>query len=719
MELENTIRTVEIDHPELIETLTAMGGAPTETSPPGVEIIPVEEALQPLQESINQLETQISNFMINAFQPTNKVLTKEKKEIFAILSPSLNCLKKEFRLPHRADLKPMEGRDAHDGWIYLRDSYKKLVKALRRATLEMEKGSNSDASETLKWTDEEIQQGSYLIRLSTIRLLLVGILVRTLYSSVLTKAQMEFAHKPYNQAFEALKKYKIAQKLRTARRQARNSPMKQQRALELLEEEEAQYQEVEDRWDKEADLWERRRGGMSRHTLLEQQKVLNKDLGVPYLERMMLPAVTEKVIDVVLELLDFVPKPEQVEATLPNHEQEAEEVAESVANDLIKIRESLEVKIRSDNEEDNNYFQSTPKKKGVSFDDKLGQSVLLHTNTSMCIMISRLEKVYAQAQENANEAKLEILKATLRAAERKASSIDLHSGNSEELSEACTLTDRLDELSIEVTAFVNLEEKKEMRVKEEEKRRNIMVTKALPAGKIPVFNGNREDYFEWASLFQAQCPPTISSVMRANHLRQSIKDPVTQDLIKGCQTAEEIERVLKQHFGNKNEELSRLLTQIDNIPVPKNRSEEFYNIQEIQKLYRKLKVIGEESTMDKIRLSKLVHDIFLQTTKEEFETELYEKREELIKDYTIDHGLEESIVRDLALDDMTKELDIPREEYSSMFWKFLGKKANVLGRMRGAANATGLLMSNPRQIGNFRGNNIDLEAESTDGQLRN
>ena len=164
-----------------------------------------------------------------------------------------------------------------------------------------------------------------------------------------------------------------------------------------------------------------------------------------------------------------------------------------------------------------------------------------------------------------------------------------------------------------------------------------MVTKALPAGKIPVFNGNREDYFEWASLFQAQCPPTISSVMRANHLRQSIKDPVTQDLIKGCQTAEEIERVLKQHFGNKNEELSRLLTQIDNIPVPKNRSEEFYNIQEIQKLYRKLKVIGEESTMDKIRLSKLVHDIFLQTTKEEFETELYEKREELIKDYTIDH----------------------------------------------------------------------------------
>ena len=85
MELENTIRTVEIDHPELIETLTAMGGAPTETSPPGVEIIPVEEALQPLQESINQLETQISNFMINAFQPTNKVLTKEKKEIFGYI----------------------------------------------------------------------------------------------------------------------------------------------------------------------------------------------------------------------------------------------------------------------------------------------------------------------------------------------------------------------------------------------------------------------------------------------------------------------------------------------------------------------------------------------------------------------------------------------------------------------------------------------------------
>ena len=716
MELENTIRTVEIDHPELIETLTKMGGAPSEDSPPGVGIIPVEEALEPLQESMNQLETQISNFMINGFQPTNKALTKEKKEILAILSPSLNGLKKEFRLPHRADLKPREGRDAHDGWIHLKDSYQRLVKALRTATLEMEKGSNSDASETLKWSDEEIQQGSYLIRLSSIRLLLVGILVRTLYSSVLTKAQMEFAHKPYNQAFDTLTKYKIAQKLRTARRQVRSSPMRRQKALELLEEEEARYQEVEDRWDKEADLWERRRGDISRHTLLEQQRVLNKDLGLPYLETVMLPAVTEKVIDVVLELLDFVPKPEQVEATLPNHEQEAEEAAETIGNDLNKIRESLEVKIRPDNEEDNDYFQSTPKKKAVSFDDKLGQSVLLHTNTSLSIMISRLEKVYAQAQENTNEVHLEILKATLKAAERKASSIDLNSGNSEEVSEACTLTDRLDELSIELTAFVNIQEKKAIRMKEEEKSRNIMVAKALPAGKIPLFNGNREDYFEWVTLFQAQCPPTISSVMRANHLREAIKDPITQDLIKGCQTAEEIERVLKGHFGNKNEELARLLAQIDNIPVPKNRTEEFYNIQELKKLHRKLKVLGEESTIDKIRLTKLVHDIFMHGTKEEFEKVLYEKREELIQDYSLNYGVEEDAVRDLALGEMTRELEISREDFSTTFWKFLDKKADVGGRMRGAASATGLLMNNPRPSGNFRSNRIDPPTELNDGQ---
>ena len=716
MELENILRAVEVDHPELMEALTAMEGVSAEASSPGIEIIPVEEALHPLQESLDQLQTQTFNFITNAFQTTNKALTKEKKEIFGLLSPSLIGLKKEFRLPNRADLKPKEGRDAHDGWIYFRDSYQQLVRALRTTTLEMEKGSTSDVSETLKWSNEDIQQGSEMMKLSTVRLLLIGILVRTLYSSVLTKAQIEFAHRPYKQAFEALKTYRIAQKLRTAKRQARNSPVRQQKALELLKEEEARYKEVEDRWDKEADLWEKRRGNLSSHTFLEQQKVLNKDLGVSYLEEMMLPAVTETVVAVVEDLLDFVPRPEDIEAALPLHEQEAEEKAESIGNDLNNIHEGLEVKTKPDNEEAYNYFQSTPKKKIVSFDEKLGQSILLHTNTSLSIMIAKLEKVYAQAKENTTEVKLEILKATLKAAERKSGSIDLSSGNSEELSEACTLTDKLDELSIEVTAFVNIVEKKERRMKEEEKSRNLMVAKALPAGKLPTFNGNREDYFEWVTLFQAQCPPTISSVMRANHLRQAIQDPITQDLIKGCQTAEEIERVLKQHFGNKDEELARLLAQIDNILVPKNRSEEFYNIQILKKLYRKLKVLGEESTIDKIRLTKLVHDIFLHGTKEEFEKLLYEKREELIQEYTLNHGVEEDAVRDLALGEMTRELEISRDDYSTIFWKFLDKKAEVGGRMRGAASATGLLMNNPRQTGNFRSNKIDPPTELNDGK---
>jgi hypothetical protein len=719
MELENTLRAVEVDHPELIETLTAMGGVTTETPPPGHDVIPMEEALQPLEESMGQLETQTLNFITKAFQPTNKALNKEKKDNLAILSPSLTALKKEFRLPNRADLKPKEGKDAHEGWIDFRNSYHQLVRALIIATSELQKGSSMEVSETLKWSSSDIQQGSRLILLSTIRLLLTGILVRALYSSVLTKAQIEFAHRPYNLAFEALKKYKIAQKLRTARRQARNSPGKRYKALELLGEEEDRFQEVEDKWDKEAGLWERWRygsGDISQHTFLEQQKVLNKDLGISLLEMIMLPAITEKIMDVVMELTDFVPKPEHFEAALPNHEQEAEEIAESIGNDLSKIRESLEVKEKPHTEEGSNYLQSTPKKKAVSFDERLGQSVLLHSITSLGMMTSKLGRVYAQAKENTNEVKLEILKATLKAAERKANSIDLNLGNSEEISEACTLTDKLDELSIEVAAFVNIQERKDRREREEEKSRNIMVAKALPSGKIPPFNGNREDYFEWATLFQAQCPPTISSVMRANHLRQAIKDPITQNLIKGCQTAEEIERVLKRHFGNKNEELARLLAQIDNIPVPKNRSEEFYNIQELKKLHRKLKVLGEESTIDKIRLTKLVHDIFLQGTKEEFEKVLYEKRDELIQEYSLNYGIEEDAARDLALGEMTKELEITKEDYSAIFWKFLDKKADVGGRMRGAASATGLLMNAPRPTGNFRSNTINPPTELVNGQ---
>ena len=719
MELEGIIGAVEVDHAELIVALTAMRGAEPETHPPGMEVIPADEALQPLEESMDQLDAQIFNFMIKAFQQTSKTLTKEKKDNLVILSPSLIGLKKEFRLPNRADLKPKEGRDAQEAWVDFRNSYHQLAHVLTTATLDLGNGSSTEVSETLKWSNFDVQRGSKLILQATIRLLLGGILVRSLYSSVLTKAQIEFAHRSYNLAFEALNKYKVSQKLRTARRQARNSPEKQEKALELLEEEEARFQEVEEKWDREAGLWERWRresGDVSQHTFLEKQKQLNRELGVHFIEGILLPAVTEKVIDIVLEITDFIPKPEQFETLLPNHEQEAEEIAESIGDDLSKIRENLEVKESPRSEEGSTYSHSTPRGKAVSFSERLDQSILSHSITSLSRMVSKLGKVYAQAKETTNEVNLEILKATLKAAERKAISIDLKSGSSGEISEACTLTDKLDELSIEVAAFVSLQEKRDRRIREEEKSRDIMMSKALPAGKIPTFNGNREDYFEWATLFQAQCPPSISSVMRANHLRQALKDPITQNLIKGCQTAEEIERVLKQHFGNKNEELARLLAQIDNIPVPKNRPEEFSNIQELKKLHRKLKVLGEETTIDKIRLTKLVHDIFLQSTKEEFEKILYEKRDELIQEYSLNYGIVEDAARDLALGEMTKELEISKEDYSAIFWKFLDKKADVGGRMRGAASATGLLMGTPRQTGNFRSNRIDPPTEFDNAQ---
>ena len=719
MELEGIIGAVEVDHAELIVALTAMRGAEPETHPPGMEVIPADEALQPLEESMDQLDAQIFNFMIKAFQQTSKTLTKEKKDNLVILSPSLIGLKKEFRLPNRADLKPKEGRDAQEAWVDFRNSYHQLAHVLTTATLDLGNGSSTEVSETLKWSNFDVQRGSKLILQATIRLLLGGILVRSLYSSVLTKAQIEFAHRSYNLAFEALNKYKVSQKLRTARRQARNSPEKQEKALELLEEEEARFQEVEEKWDREAGLWERWRresGDVSQHTFLEKQKQLNRELGVHFIEGILLPAVTEKVIDIVLEITDFIPKPEQFETLLPNHEQEAEEIAESIGDDLSKIRENLEVKESPRSEEGSTYSHSTPRGKAVSFSERLDQSILSHSITSLSRMVSKLGKVYAQAKETTNEVNLEILKATLKAAERKAISIDLKSGSSGEISEACTLTDKLDELSIEVAAFVSLQEKRDRRIREEEKSRDIMMSKALPAGKIPTFNGNREDYFEWATLFQAQCPPSISSVMRANHLRQALKDPITQNLIKGCQTAEEIERILKQHFGNKNEELARLLAQIDNIPVPKNRPEEFGNIQELKKLHRKLKVLGEETTIDKIRLTKLVHDIFLQSTKEEFEKILYEKRDELIQEYSLNYGIVEDAARDLALGEMTKELEISKEDYSAIFWKFLDKKADVGGRMRGAASATGLLMGAPKQTGNFRSNMIDPPTEFYNAQ---
>ena len=117
------------------------------------------------------------------------------------------------------------------------------------------------------WSKEDNQRASELVKLSTIRLLLTNILVKWLYSLVLTKAEVEFEHGSYKQAFEGLKEFRISQKADYGTwRRARNSPSGCDNVWELLLEEDIRYQEVKAKWEREIAKREARRDVISKNT---------------------------------------------------------------------------------------------------------------------------------------------------------------------------------------------------------------------------------------------------------------------------------------------------------------------------------------------------------------------------------------------------------------------------------------------------------------------
>ena len=354
MELGTTIKTLDIVHSEIIEALEATSQVPKDTSTSSREIIPPDTVMQPLQKRLEQLGFNMLNFIRNVFPPTGKALTKKKKELFILFSPALAFLEQEFRLPNTSGLEPKVTETENKSWDKLKSSHEQLVGTLRTVIYEMENGSSHEASK--KWSEEDYQRGSKLVKLSTIRLLLSNILVQWLYSLVLSKAEVEFEHRSYNQAFEGLKEFKISQRLRTAWRQARNSQSTSDKAWELLVEENIRYQEVKARWEREIEKRETRRAVISKNTFEMEQRLADKSK----FERM-LPAVTEAAINSIVEMLDFLPNPEESEAALPNHDHEGRKIADCISEDIASIGKDLEINSSESTTEDMNYLKSNPK----------------------------------------------------------------------------------------------------------------------------------------------------------------------------------------------------------------------------------------------------------------------------------------------------------------------------------------------------------------------
>ena len=237
MDLAHILTEEEVSPSRLVEALDSIEGLRgTIDLTPG-PILTSAEVLEPLQESLKQVEGEVANFL-NAFPPTAKAVTKEKKAAFVIFSPDLGEIKKEFRLPCGTEVKESEGKRASEAWISFKLAYTNTASTLLRTTVEMQKASSNDVPSTVEWEEEEMNDVSAAVKLTTDRLLLVGMLVKHIYSLVFAKAQLEFAHKPYEDAFGALKNHRLNRRLKVLRRQAGSSSKIRKEALAMLEREE-------------------------------------------------------------------------------------------------------------------------------------------------------------------------------------------------------------------------------------------------------------------------------------------------------------------------------------------------------------------------------------------------------------------------------------------------------------------------------------------------
>ena len=259
MELQNILNVENANMHELQIAISTMDGVRAITVPEGSTpaggVKTAEEVSNQLHLGWAQLRVELSKFMDAAFTTTGKALTKEKKDILAVISEGLTQLKKEFRLPSRVEVKPSESKRANEAWNAFRKIYINLAMTLLNAIQDLSRGSSKEAATTITWTEEEVTNITKDIQKATKEFLLIGMLVKHLYGKALTKAQLEFGHRPYNQAFEALKRYKVGQRLKSAKRKARQSDDCRREALKLLEEEQALFIGVVEKWEKECQRW--------------------------------------------------------------------------------------------------------------------------------------------------------------------------------------------------------------------------------------------------------------------------------------------------------------------------------------------------------------------------------------------------------------------------------------------------------------------------------
>ena len=451
MDMGDIIRWEGLNNFKIQEALASFDNLDIRDSELIMPILVPDEALQTLNECLKAVEEGVANFLC-AFPSTGKPLQVDKKVNLMYFSSNLMELKDEFRLPSFAEENMDEGTVVNKAWEQLRNVYKQMASTLLKTIKGSQWPSDMRGLLTTNEGGDEISQLSLVVRWTTKRLLDAGLLAKQLYGLVMAQLHLESKHAVYRQAFEVLNTYKISRGLRIAERGARISPEVRDEALALLTKEVKYYLGLQERWVKESESWSD--DSMTSPNLMVHINYIDWALGVNHLETL-LPEETTATKVLISDLLDFLPKIENMKGEFSNFESEVEVLCNRFYEQMNQIKHSLtEPGTTSLNPAEKSL--DVPRQPSSALQLSMGINILIHEATALNIDLCGLTATYNKLEGASREDTIQMLKVRLEEIKRKKESME----NLTEISKVYTMMDTIDKKISRLETFISLEEEK-------------------------------------------------------------------------------------------------------------------------------------------------------------------------------------------------------------------------------------------------------------------
>ena len=451
MDMGDIIGWEGLNHTKIEEALASFDNVDIRDSELIMPILAPDEALRTLNEIFKAVEEGVANFLC-AFPTTGKPLQLDKKVNLMYFSSNLMELKDEFRLPSFAEENMDEGKVVNKAWEQLRNVYKQMASTLLKTIKGSQWPSDMRGLLTTNEGGDEISQLSLVVRWTTKRLLDAGLLAKQLYGLVMAQLHLESKHAVYRQAFEVLNTYKISRGLRIAERGARISPEVRDEALALLTKEVKYYLGLQERWVKESESWSD--DSMTAPNLMVHINYIDWALGVNHLETL-LPEETTTTKVLISDLLDFLPKIENMKGEFSNFESEVEVLCNRFYEQMNQIKHSLtEPGTTSLNPAEKSL--DVPRQPSSALQLSMGINILIHEATALNIDLCELTATYNKLEGASRENTIQMLKVKLEEIKRKRESME----NLTEVSKVYTMMADIDKKISKLGKGISWEEEK-------------------------------------------------------------------------------------------------------------------------------------------------------------------------------------------------------------------------------------------------------------------